>query len=383
MPTPPGRSDRAAPMTAAPFVWRDDGRPDWRSMWTTFCDLALHGGPPHRGTDAALREPAAGSGSDPAVVAEMRRGIWETTGLFAELQSPVWLAVTCRSRTMAEWLAAAIALENVTARVEADRVLLPAGPGFRVEDQVKSVVTVMAKTHHYWIAHARVAARSDRTAEAAGRHGFRCGTCGLDVHVSRPEAAADLDATCPIDGARMVRQARASWAAPVSGEAGRERDIPGPVKVGIGGGAHGRTTLIDALRRRYGRRRAVVASPAGASEVSDPAVDLVLVDAGDGTEASGFAPEMVDATIGVLDAPVLVEALARGGRELDVWRLLVVSTAGTGTAERARLEAEASRRRGPVALVDLGTAEGVDVIEAWLQRELLLDPWRRDHGRPS
>src|SRR5262245_23982736 len=119
----PGPSDRAAPMAAAPFVWRDDGRPDWRSMLTTFCDLALHGGPPHRGTEQALREPVAESGSDAAVVAEMRRGVWETTGLFAELASPAWLAVTCRSRTMAEWLAAAIVLENVTAHTDADRLL--------------------------------------------------------------------------------------------------------------------------------------------------------------------------------------------------------------------------------------------------------------------
>jgi hypothetical protein len=38
-----------APMAAAPFVWRPDGRPDGRAMWERFCDLALHGGPPRRG----------------------------------------------------------------------------------------------------------------------------------------------------------------------------------------------------------------------------------------------------------------------------------------------------------------------------------------------
>ncbi|HSB41907.1 MAG TPA: hypothetical protein VLK28_08750, partial [Methylomirabilota bacterium] len=40
-------------MTSAPFRRRPDGRPDWAAMWTTFCDLALHGGPPHRGAAQA------------------------------------------------------------------------------------------------------------------------------------------------------------------------------------------------------------------------------------------------------------------------------------------------------------------------------------------
>src|SRR5438309_38449 len=47
----------AAPMAAATFVYRDDGRPDWGAMWGTFCELALYGGPPHRGEDSALAAP--------------------------------------------------------------------------------------------------------------------------------------------------------------------------------------------------------------------------------------------------------------------------------------------------------------------------------------
>ena len=58
---PPASPDAGA-MAAAPFVWRE-GRPDWCAMWTTFCDLALHGGPPHRGPEQALRAPA-GPASD-------------------------------------------------------------------------------------------------------------------------------------------------------------------------------------------------------------------------------------------------------------------------------------------------------------------------------
>jgi len=151
---PAPRPDPAAPMAAAPFVWQADGRPDWGSMWTTFCELALYGGPPHRGPESALRAPSGpDAGSDAAMLAEMRRGIWETTGLYAEPAQPGWLAITCESPTMAAWLCAAIILENVDARVEDDRLLVPAGPGYTLTDQVKSIITVVAKTHHYWQAH--------------------------------------------------------------------------------------------------------------------------------------------------------------------------------------------------------------------------------------
>jgi hypothetical protein len=150
-PAPP-----AGPMSAAPFVLREDGRPDWGSMWESFCELALYGGPPHRGPDNPLRAPEGPSGteaSDRALLDEMRRGIWETTGLYAEPAGPGWLAVTCESRRMAAWLCATIILENVEARIEEDRLLVPAGPRYRLEDEVKSIITVVAKTHHYWQAH--------------------------------------------------------------------------------------------------------------------------------------------------------------------------------------------------------------------------------------
>ena len=153
---PPPVASAGDAMASAPFVWRRDGRPDWGAMWTTFCDLALHGGPPQRGALQALRGPAIGdraAGSAPEISAELRRGIEETTGLIAEPAGPGWIAIPCASARMAAWLCATIILENVDARVEGPRLLVPAGPGFTLEDQVKSVITVVAKTHHYWSAH--------------------------------------------------------------------------------------------------------------------------------------------------------------------------------------------------------------------------------------
>ena len=39
---------------------------------------------------------------------------------------------------------------------EEGRLLVPASPSFTLKDQVKSVITVVAKVHHYWEMHAVV-----------------------------------------------------------------------------------------------------------------------------------------------------------------------------------------------------------------------------------
>jgi hypothetical protein len=163
---PAARPDPAAPMSSAPFLWRTDGRPDWGGMWTTFCELALYGGPPQRGPESPLRVPSDfAATSDAEMLAEMRRGIVETTGLYTESADPGWLSVTCDSPTMAAWMCAPIIVENVGARVDDDRLLLPAGPGYRLKDEVKSIITVAAKTHPYWQAHVADAGRIARDAD--------------------------------------------------------------------------------------------------------------------------------------------------------------------------------------------------------------------------
>jgi hypothetical protein len=143
-------------MSSADFVYLPDGRPDWGAMWQSFCELALFGGPPHRGEDSALRHaaPSADGGAEIGAVDEIRRGIFATTGLATGEESDGWIEVACDSPKMAAWMAASILLENVDARCEGDRLYVPASPSFRLEDEVKSVITVVAKVHHYWVQHA-------------------------------------------------------------------------------------------------------------------------------------------------------------------------------------------------------------------------------------
>src|SRR2546429_8619061 len=87
------------------------------------------------------------------MLAEMQRGIWETTGLYAESIEPGWLAVTCESPTMAAWMCAAIILENVDARVDEERLVLPAGPRHPLKDEGERIITAVAEKHHHWQGH--------------------------------------------------------------------------------------------------------------------------------------------------------------------------------------------------------------------------------------
>ena len=145
------------PMKSAGLKFDADGRVAWDEIWGSFCDLALAGGPPHKG---ALLEPGARAAIDAApdryaeVAAEICRGIALATDLEAE-PSPVpgWVRITCLNDAMAGWLLRAITMENVAVRAEGARLELPASPAFRLEKEIKNVVTVAAKTCHYWLGH--------------------------------------------------------------------------------------------------------------------------------------------------------------------------------------------------------------------------------------
>ncbi len=143
-------------MGSAGLKFDADGQVAWNEIWQSFCDLAMAGGPPHKGTWLA-----AGTAADIAanpeqyelVTDEISRGIWLAADLPAQADTPGWIRVHCHSVTMAEWLARAIVMENVAARSSGVMLYLPAAPHFRIEKEIKNVVTVIAKTAHYWMGH--------------------------------------------------------------------------------------------------------------------------------------------------------------------------------------------------------------------------------------
>jgi sirohydrochlorin cobaltochelatase len=148
-------------MGSAGLKFAPDGRVAWDEMWNHFCDLAMAGGPPHRGK---LLEPASKTEIDEEpgryqqVVDELCRAVEMVTGLAAEPSSiPGWIHVDCPSTTMAGWLVRAINIENVSAHANGMVLHLPAGPRYRLEKEIKNVTTAIAKTSHYWLGHTSVA----------------------------------------------------------------------------------------------------------------------------------------------------------------------------------------------------------------------------------
>jgi hypothetical protein len=145
------------PMRSAGLKYAADGRVAWDEMWGSFCDLALAGGPPHKG---ALLGPGRDADIDAdfdrydEAAEEIARGIRLVTGLRAYVSpDPGWVRVSCPGDAMAGWLLRAITTENVAARRQGAMLDLPASPTFRLEKEIKNVITVMAKTCHYWVGH--------------------------------------------------------------------------------------------------------------------------------------------------------------------------------------------------------------------------------------
>jgi len=152
------------PMGSAGLKYGADDKVAWDQIWGSFCDLAMAGGPPHKGK---LLEPGRPEDIDAdrrryeEVVDEICRGITLASELPAQ-PSPQdgWVSVDCYSETMASWLLRAIVMENVAARSHGRALMLPAAPHFRLDKEIKNVVTVIAKTTHYWMGHMSRAQKS-------------------------------------------------------------------------------------------------------------------------------------------------------------------------------------------------------------------------------
>jgi sirohydrochlorin cobaltochelatase len=143
--------------SSAPLTYDAEGRVAWDRVWRGFCHLALAGGPPHRGKllepstkEEVLADPDAAA----RVAAEIARGLSLVTRLPTVTDAaPGWVGLVCPDEEMAVWLLRAIVVENVSVRREGTTLFLPTGPAYRVEKEIKNVITAVAKTHHYWTEH--------------------------------------------------------------------------------------------------------------------------------------------------------------------------------------------------------------------------------------
>ena len=117
---------RPVPMKSAGLKYADDGSVAWDKIWGSFCDLAIAGGPPHKGAllgPATAEEVAAAPSKYQEVVDEICRGVTMTTELPADTSPaanfcvktmltavktavqvlPTWVKLTMRS-SAAAWL---------------------------------------------------------------------------------------------------------------------------------------------------------------------------------------------------------------------------------------------------------------------------------------
>ncbi|MFN8440443.1 MAG: hypothetical protein U0175_06740 [Caldilineaceae bacterium] len=88
-----------------------------------------------------------------AAAAEIIRGIRLVSGLEAQPATQGWVAVECGDVSKAYWLSQQIRAENVDSYCEGTRFFVPVGEDFTLKSEIKNVITVVAKTTHYWSDH--------------------------------------------------------------------------------------------------------------------------------------------------------------------------------------------------------------------------------------
>jgi urease accessory protein len=110
-----------------------------------------------------------------------------------------------------------------------------------------------------------------------------------------------------------------------------------------------------------------------------PDLELLLIESGGDNLAATFSPELVDATIYVIDVAEGEKIPRKGGPGITRSDLLVINKIDLAPyvgADLGVMDGDARRQRGerPFVFTNLKTGEGVDTIVRWLRDELLLAP---------
>ena len=201
--------------------------------------------------------------------------------------------------------------------------------------------------------------------------------------------------------------------------------LPRPVKIGVGGPVgSGKTALVEALARRLRehvdmavitndiytqedaqfliRRGALPADRVIGVETGGcphtairedasvnleavhelmgrfPGLDLLFVESGGDNLAATFSPELVDATIYVIDVAQGDKIPRKGGLGIMRSDLLVINKIDLAPyvgADLAVMERDAKRMRGgrPFVFTNLREGTGVDALVAWIRHDLLFE----------
>ena len=112
-----------------------------------------------------------------------------------------------------------------------------------------------------------------------------------------------------------------------------------------------------------------------------PMMDLLLIESGGDNLAATFSPELVDATIYVIDVAEGEKIPRKGGPGITRSDLLVINKIDLAPhvgADLAVMDRDARRMRGarPFVFTNLRAGEGVDEIVRWMEHDLLLAPSR-------
>jgi urease accessory protein len=109
-----------------------------------------------------------------------------------------------------------------------------------------------------------------------------------------------------------------------------------------------------------------------------PALDLMFIESGGDNLAATFSPELVDATIYVIDVAEGEKIPRKGGPGIMRSDLLVINKIDLAPyvgADLAVMERDARKMRGarPFLFTNVRAGQGVDEAVAWIRRDLLFE----------
>src|SRR5437773_11899692 len=109
-----------------------------------------------------------------------------------------------------------------------------------------------------------------------------------------------------------------------------------------------------------------------------PNLDIVFLESGGDNLAASFSPELVDASIYVIDVAGGDKVPRKGGPGITRSDLLVINKTDLAPhvgADLAVMDRDARMMRGnkPFVFTNLKTGEGVEAVVSWIRREMLFE----------